>query len=70
MNSFHKNPVEDINQILSNEEDDYFSQLNKKTQKRYTSCDNINNNSEIKNNLYNINSTQKKIIIIKLLKLK
>ena len=60
MNSFHKNPVEDINQILSNEEDDYFSQLNKKTQKRYTYCDNINNNSEIKNNLYNINSTQKK----------
>ena len=50
--SFHKNPIEEIRKRLENEDEEYFSHINKKEHKRNTYCNNIDNNREIKENLY------------------
>ena len=58
-NSLQKNPLKDNKQKISNIEETYFSQLNIKSHKRNKYCKTLNN-SELKNNFYNINSNNQR----------
>ena len=56
LNYFHKIPMNENNQRMTNVDEEFFTKLNVNEQKRNTYCKNINNNEENVNNLYSNNS--------------